>query len=346
MNPLLSSGIMPSAGASLNQLESVTRRAFIPMLIDQQSSTSPLYAMLLANHQTASGGLNSITLPVQMGDMVTAQASDYSGTFNLPSDTATIQNAMWNLKMTVVPIGLSFTESIIQDDYSIVKLMSARMNNAGNVMRNFMNQALLNNTANSSNLIGLPAAIDDGTLSPDQYAGISRSLNPSWKSYYRAVPSGTNLTRMECMKHIVNVMKGQNIGGQQVGGEAPNCGFVGAGTWLSLASDFVGQEVFQNTPTASFDGEGMGPRSGFKAIRVAGIPIFMDINVADGDLWLLNSNYLNLYVHERISYFLSPFESLTPNGQLGYVGAVLNLSELVNAKPSTSGHVTGLNVLS
>ncbi len=336
--PILGSGIMPASGAVAAQLTAVTRRAFVPVLIDQTSQSTPLLAMLMANNQTASGGASQITIPAQFGDMVTTQASDYSGVFQLPSDIPTIQNAEFNLKLSITPIPMFGVESVIQDDYALVNLMDARMNSAGNNFAKFWNTALYSNSNDNTRMIGLTAAIDDGT-NANVYGGIPRSQQPAWKSYYRGVAANTNLTRMECLKHIMNVVK-------QNGGEKPNCAFVGVGTWLSLAADFVGQESYQITPGASFDSAGNGVRSGFEAIRVAGIPVFCDINCADGDMWIINSNYLNMYIHSKLSFALYPFESMLSNGQLGYIGAIVNLAELVNAKPSSCGHVTGLNTLS
>jgi hypothetical protein len=336
--PIMGTGIMPQPGAVANQLTAVTRRAFVPALIDQTSQSTPLLAMLMANNQSFGGGASSITVPAQFGDMVQTQASDYSGVFSLPSDIPAIQNAEFNGKLTVTPIPMFGVEAVIQDSYAIVNLMEARMNSAGNNFAKFWNTALYTNSTDTTRMIGLTAAIDDGTNAVT-YGGISRNTQPAWKSYVKAVAANTNLTRMECIKHIMNVVK-------NCGGEKPNCAFVGVGTWLSLAADFVGQETYQITPGASFDAAGSGPRAGFEAIRVAGIPIFCDISCADGDLWLINSNYLNLYIHEKLSFAMYPFESMLANGQLGYIGAIVNMAELVNAKPSTCGHVTGLNTLS
>jgi hypothetical protein len=326
---------MPAAGAVASQITAVTRRAFVPVLIDQVSKATPALAMLLANNQTASGGASSVTQPAQFGDMVNTQASDYSGTFQMPSDIPQIQNAEYNLKVTITPIPMFGIEAAIQDDYAVINIMDARMNSAGNNYAKFWSNALYTNTSDNTRMIGFLGGIDDGT-NLVTYGGISRTAQPAWKSYYKSVTTNTNLTRQETLKHIMGVVK-------TAGGERPNCAFVSAGTWLTLAQDFMGQESYQITPGSSFDAPGDGPRSGFEAIMVAGIPVFCDINCADGDLWIINSNYANLYIHERLAFALTPFESMLSNGQLGYIGAVVSLAEFVVSKPSACGHVTNLN---
>ena len=335
---ILGSGVMPAAGAIAQQLTDMTRPGFVPALIDQTSQSTPFVAMLMANNQSFGGGASQINVPAQFGDMVQTQASDYSGVFTLPSDIQAIQNATFNGKLSITPIPMFGVEAIIQDGYAVIDLMAARMNSAGNNFSKFWNTALYTNSTDTTRMIGLPAAIDNGTNAVN-YGGINRNSQTAWQSYYRSVPNNTNLTRMECMKHIMNVVL-------QCGGEKPTCAFVGVGTWLSLASDFIGQESYQITPGSSFDKAGDGPRSGFEAVKVAGIPIFCDISCANGDMWIVNSNYLSMYIHEKLSFALHPFESMWSNGQLGYIGGIVNMAELVNTKPSSCGHVTNLNSLS
>ena len=58
-------------------------------------------------------------------------------------------------------------------------------------------------------------------------------------------------------------------------------------------------------------------------------------------MYLINSNYVNLYVHDQAAFAFSGFESLLSNYQLGYIGIVLTLLELVNVKPKANGYVSG-----
>lgn len=333
--PILGTGIMAPAGPVGQQLTAVTRRAFIPILVDQQTKSTPLMAMLIANNQTASGGASSITQPAQFGDMVTTQSSDYSGTFQLPTDIPTIQDAEYNLKVTITPIPMFGIEAAIQDDYAVINIMDARMNSAGNNIAKYNTTALYSNVSDNTQMIGLLGAIDDGT-NLVTYGGINRTTQPSWKAYYSAATGTPNPTRALAMQYIMAVAK-------SAGGEMPNCIFCGMGTWLSLAQDFIGQESYQIQPGTSFDAVADGPRSGFRAVMVAGVPVFCDQYCAEGQFWVLNSNYVNLYIHEKLAFTLTPFESMIPNGQLGYIGTIVNMMELVCSKPSACGHVTGLN---
>jgi len=60
---------------------------------------------------------------------------------------------------------------------------------------------------------------------------------------------------------------------------------------------------------------------------------------------LLNTNYMSMYIHDQAEFAFTGFESTLPNWQIGYVGAVLTIAELVSTKPKSMTKVTGLNSL-
>jgi hypothetical protein len=327
-------GILPATGsAQFNELTYVTRRAFIPKLVVQLYNSTPLMAALIANSQSASGGVSSVTVPVQGAQFVNAQWSDYSGSFAQPSVQQGAYNAEFDLKLMISPVPFLGMEGAVQQDAAIIPLIEARMNDATNVMMDAMATALYNNTTNTQQFIGLPAAVaNSGT-----YGNIDRSAYTWWKSSQYAAGS-VNPTRQNILQYISGTVK--------AGAEMPSFGVCGFGTWTLLAQDFVGQEQYVITPGAGFDGETNGPQAAFRALMVAGVPIYPDPYCPEGTVYFLNTNYLSLYIHEQGSFVFTGFESTLPNWQIGYVGAVLMIAELVNVKPKSMTKVTGYNYLS
>ena len=65
----------------------------------------------------------------------------------------------------------------------------------------------------------------------------------------------------------------------------------------------------------------------------------------EGVLYLINTNYLSLFLHERAAFSFTGFESTLPNNQLGYIGAILSLLELVDVKCKAHGKFDGLAFL-
>jgi len=330
-------GILPASGTNqYNELTYVTRRAFIPKLVVQIYNSTPLMAALIANSQPASGGVSSVSVPVQGSQFVNAQWSDYSGSFAQPSVQQGAYQAEFNLKLLVSPVPFLGMEGAVQQDYAIIPLIEARMNDATNVMMDSMATALYTNTTNNQQFIGLPAAVDDGTGTAT-YGNINRSSNTWWKSKQYAAGS-VNPTRQNVLQYISGTVKN--------GAEVPTFGVCGFGTWTLLAQDYVGQENYMITPGSGFDGDANGPQAAFRALMVAGVPIYPDPYCPEGTLYLLNTNYLSLYIHEQASFAFTGFESTLPNFQIGYVGAVLMIAELVNTKPKAMTKITGYNSLS
>ena len=327
-------GILPATGsAQFNELTYVTRRAFIPKLVVQLYNSTPLMAALIANSQSASGGVSSVTVPVQGAQFVNAQWSDYSGSFAQPSVQQGAYNAEFDLKLMISPVPFLGMEGAVQQDAAIIPLIEARMNDATNVMMDAMATALYNNTTNTQQFIGLPAAVaNSGT-----YGNIDRSTYTWWKSSQYAAGS-VNPTRQNILQYISGTVKN--------GAEVPSFGVCGFGTWTLLAQDFVGQEQYVITPGSGFDSDSNGPQAAFRALMVAGVPIYPDPYCPEGTVYFLNTNYLSLYIHEQGSFVFTGFESTLPNWQIGYVGAVLMIAELVSTKPKSMSVVSGYNSLS
>src|SRR5712691_4756355 len=110
--PILGVGIAPGNPAG-GELQSFTRRAFIPEQIVLTRNATPLTAALFASAKPAGGGLSSITVPWQAGNYVVSQWTDASGKFTQPQALNPGINGEWNLKVLVTPIPMYFGESLV-----------------------------------------------------------------------------------------------------------------------------------------------------------------------------------------------------------------------------------------
>jgi hypothetical protein len=293
-----------------------------------------MMAALLAHAQVASGGLSPITVPLQGNPMVTIQNVGYDGSFNQPGVIPGLLNAEFNLKGYLTAIPFLGMEGLVQLDYAIVPLIEARMNDATNVTLDRFATDLYNNITNNTSMIGLPAAIDDGTFL-GTYGGVNRLTNTFWKSTYVNNGAPTTPTRNLMLQYIAQITKQT--------GEIPKMGIMGFGTWTALAQDFTSQERYVVTPNQAF-GEGK-VQALFRALDVAGVPFYADPYCPEGTLYLLNTDYLSLYIHERAGFYFTGFESMLPNGQFGYIGALLTLLELVDVKCKAHGKFSNLSFL-
>jgi len=332
--PQYGSGIIPQQGAVAAELAAITRRAFLPKVYIQLWRSTPMMAALLAHAQVASGGLSPITVPLQGSPMVTIQNIGYDGSFNQPGVIPGLQNAEFNLKGYLTAIPFLGMEGLVQVDYAVVPLIEARMNDATNVTLDRFTNDLYTNLTNNQSMIGLPGAIDDGTFLAT-YGGVNRPINTFWKSTYVHNGSPVTPTRNLMLQYVAQVTKQT--------GEIPRLGLMGMGTWTALAQDFTSQERYNITPNLAF-GEGK-VQAVFRALDVAGVPFYADPYCPEGTLFLINSDYLSLYIHERAGFYFTGFESTLPNGQFGYIGALLTLLELVDVKCKAHGKFDNINYL-
>jgi hypothetical protein len=327
-------GLLPQSGPQFTELAAITRRAFIPQLIVQIYNASPLMAALLANAQSAGGGVSSVTVPVQGSPLVVASAAGYDGSFTPPPPLTGVQDAEFNLQLVLTPIPFLGMEGLVQIDHAVIPLIQARMNDATNATMDFMATGAYSNISLTNNqVVGLDGAIDDGT-NLVLYGNINRTANAWWKSYVKNA-GAVNPTRKNVLQYIVGL--------NNYCGEQPSFGVTDAGTWANLAQDFVGSETYMITPGNAFDSDADRPRAAFKALDVAGVPIYMDpyFPTADaGQITFVNSGYLNGYWHDNAAFNFSGFESTIPNFQIGYVGVVVNAWQIVNTKPKASARIT------
>lgn len=328
-------GIAPSIGtAAYNDLTALTRRAYIPSLVMQFGSSTPLLAVLMNNAQRAAGGMSQITQPVQGSAYTTAQYMGYDGTFNQPTDTAAAINAELNLSVIGVPISFMGMEAIIQSSEVVVPRLKARMHDALFTLKQFYaSQLFTNNSANSLAIAGLPQIYDNGT-NVTTYANISRSTNTFWKSNLKTSAGGI-LTRVKFAPFIVQLST--NL----AGGEAPDMVVMSPGDWTALLTDFMNSETFFTTPKSQYGTDSV-INAGFRGLMLGQTPIFCDPFLPQGTAYLINSKYFSMFISEDAAFAFSGFYSQIPNLSINQTGLLMLASQILCTKPSSGYQLTGI----
>jgi len=330
--PQLGFGLIPG-GAPGTELQNFTRRAFVPKLIVQNRNATPFVAALFGNAKVATGGVSSVTVPMQGAPYVNTQSSDYSGRFNQPAALNPGVNAEWNLKIVITPIPFLGAEGLLQWDAAVIPILAARMNDAGNSQAEYFSTQLWTNaTYGSQDIDGIPLiAAATGT-----YAGLSRAAN-TWLQANLIAAGGVAPTRALLNQYITSAAKFNN-------GEMPDFGITGPGTWSRLSKDFLGLEQYMITPGTAFDrSKTEGPRSGFTALMCSSVPIYPDHAYGvEGTIYLFKAKYTSFYMHQAAAFAFTGFSSTLPNYQLGYVGAVVTVIETVCVRPKSVTAISGL----
>jgi len=316
------------AGSLGTQLSYITRRAVLQRAIVQIYNTCPFLVALLANAMLEAGGIDSVIANVQYQQLVQPQYTGFDGTFTSPTAMVGLTPASWSMCMALCPIPVLATELLIQEKQKIQSILDLRFNDAGNAMRDMLGTTLYNNTTNVLQPIGLPGAIDDGT-NLVTYGGINRSTNTWWQAKRYAAGS-VNPTRALVAQYINGVVKAQ--------GEAPDAGFVNAGTWTLLMQDFLGLERYQpnQLKTSQY-------LSAFRALEIMGVPIYIDPYCPEGTMYLANFNYLTMRIHEDAEWEFFDFVANLPANSLSFTGVIMLLLALINTKPKANAVITGFN---
>lgn len=336
MAVLSGSGAVPGAGSVFNELNAVTRRAFVPNLVVQLYYASPTLFYMLGGSQKSAGGLNQITIPVQGQSMVQGQFVGYSGSFNSPQIIPGMQNAQFNTAYWTVPIPIPFGESMIQSTESVIPILKARMNDAwAMTVQNLSTLMFSNNSANSLYPNSFYDAFDSGT-NVASYGGINRTAagNAFWQGQYiNESALTTGFTRKTMSNALIQIT-------DAAGGESPTFVVMNPADFATLNNDFIGIEQIFNKPGNQYTMD-TAVRSSFPNLNVAGIPIYADHFCPVGHAYVVNTKYTSLYASEDAFFDFSGFYSLVPLNQIGQQGVCLLGYDLCTSKPVSGAHLYG-----
>lgn len=325
-------GIVPNTGAITNELNSVTRRAFIPKMVVQIYKAAPLLNMTMRNAQRARGGLSQISIPVQGASFVNFNWAGYSGAFPQPTVTTAAQQAAFNISVGTVPIPQLGMESLVQSSEAVIPLIKARMADATTVAIQALATALFSSSGTDPLAInGLLDVYDDGTTTAT-YGGLSRTTNAFWKS--TVISTSITPSRQTMITRIIQTTK-------LAGGEAPDLVVMSLSDWTTLLTDYMGAEQFNTNPGSRY-GNDDAINAGFRALMLGNTPIIADPFCPTGKCFIINSKYLALYISEYANFAWSGFHSLIPNNQIANVGVVIIGLALACSKPVSGSQLSNL----
>ena len=333
VSPIIGNGLVPG-GALGAQLAAITHRAFVESVYVQIYQSHPLLSLFMANARAARGGVSQITIPIQGSPFVTFNWGSFAGDFPMPTDAAALQDAQFNLKLGMVPIGFFGMEAILQSSEVVIPKLRAVMSDAAVVLKQAYAQALYANSyANPQAWDSLASAYDDGTNVPS-YGGITRSGTQYWQGQLITNTGAQSTTRVGMAQLLARVQAG-------AGGEAPDYAVMNPANWAQLMTDFMSLEMFTTKPRSIYGTDDV-VNAGFRAIRVLDTPVFPDPFCPLGTAFIVNSRYTALYMSEFAPMTFSGFESQIPIGQISDIGVLISASDLVCAKPSSGAQVTGI----
>lgn len=342
--PLPGQGVVPT-GNLYNELTSVTRRAFVPVLFVQVYFATPTLFYLIGSAERAAGGISQITIPIQGQSMVQGQFTGPAGGFNAPQIIPGIQNAQFPLVYWVVPVPIYFGERVLQATDTVISTVKARMNDVWSVtVQNMGSLVFTNNTMGpQANLLpnSFVDGFDNGT-NVAVYGGINRNAagNQSWQGQYYTASSATGYpgnagyTRITMSNDLIKIT-------DTAGGEPPTAVIMNPGDFATLNANFQGIEQAFINPGRNYAMDAT-MRSSFPNLNVAGVPVYADHFCPQGTVFFFNTRYTKMYMSEDAAFDFSGFYPLIPLGQIGQQGVMVTGYNVVTAKPVSNAIVTGV----
>lgn len=332
--PILGAGIVPG-GASGQELQNLTRRVFTNSVVNLVPQASPTLALLTSNAEEVSGGLSPVTQPVQVSPYTNFGWINPDGAFPLPQDTTGEVNAEFNLSGGAVPVGFYGLEGLVAstDTTALVDRLTLKLNDLSTSMIKGLGTAIFASAGAATNTIhGLPDAYDDGT-NVGTYGGLSRTTYPAWKATLKT-SAGAILTRAKMLPEMMNVI-------QASGGMPPDFGIMSLPDWTTLLTDFMSIEQFVTNPGSRY-GSNDPINAGFRGLMLGDVPLYFDLACPQGTMYLINSKFLKLFVHQDANFAWTGWESTISQGQIGSIGVMVTVGELACINPASGMQITGI----
>lgn len=306
-------------------VNSITHDHIQPMVQDLVFTDNPVYATLEANDRVIIRGGDSITWPVMYDKL---NFVTYRGMTPFPSQEKPItKRAILEFKQAAVDIVVSSYDSKrARGPLAVMDLMMELRQAATMAAADGMGTQLYGDgTGNGGlDLDGMRVAFDDG-LTYDVYAGISRAANQWWKG--RVDSTGGPLTA---------AAMNNSYGSATIGNAHPNIIATTQALWNKLWERVQPSQRYE-----AGDERNRTARIGFDAIRFNGADVVHDSHCPTGNLFYINTDYIELRVQEDSMFSWTGWKS--PAAQDGNQGQLLFMGNFVVLQPRM--HARDIGVL-
>lgn len=314
--------------ALVEQLTALTRKFYLPRLVDQIFDSNALFSRMAKRSIPLDGG-TQIAVPLAYALTTNVGAySDYDTLSFSPNEQMTYALFDWGQYFTAVTIS-GREDAINSGKNAVVNLLKTKMQLAEKTLRKYMGDHLWSDGSGAAaqGLVGLQAAIDDGTNTAT-YGTIDRTANVWWKAKYSANGAvGRALT--------IALMQGM-MGDLTIDNDRP--------TLLMTSQDLYDKYFMLLQPHLRLTDPELAD-GGFQNLIFVGRPLVVDhripqVNSLD-QLYFLNEDYIHLYHHKDRHFYLDPFRR--PVNQDAIVAKIYWMGQMVVDNPRMQGRMIDLD---
>jgi hypothetical protein len=270
------------------ELASITEKKFIPVAVDQIFTSNVLFQRMRKGkmYETYDGGLK-IVQPLIYA--LTTASGSYSGSETLDtSANDQITAAEFDMKTYFANITITRTDELKNSgDAQKVNLVKAKVMIAEKTLSDNLGTGVFNAGTVAKDLLGLRLAYAiTGT-----YGGIAKATYSWWQGQVDSTTTTLTIPALETL-----------VGQCTIGNDKPSLIITTQAQFDAYHGLLQPQERYTDEDTAS---------GGFKNLLFRGIPIVVDNHCPSGYMFLINENYLKLYVHKDENFRFEPFQKPT-----------------------------------
>ena len=285
-----------------DQISAITKRKFIPKLVDNIFDSNPLLSRFKkkGSMRELDGG-TEILAPLNYA--TTSASGWYAGADTLDTtDNQNITAAQYDWKQHYANISISRDEELKnKGDSQVLDLVQSKIQIAEKTMADNLGTSLYNAGTDSKAIGGLRLIVSTGNT----VGGISQSTNSWWQSN---VDSTTTTLGISALQTQFEASKIEN--------DAPSVGMTTRSIFNSYYALLQPQQRFQDSDTA---------RGGFQNLMFNGIPVISDSHCPSSHFLFLNEKYLHLWVHKdenmRFEPFIKPVNQNVKVAKVYWMGA-------------------------
>jgi len=316
------------------RLTSITREYVMPAVAHQLKKEMPFFGKMLAKVKKETAGGTQIMVPVTYKH--NTNGGSYAGLEVLDTDLQdTRTRAKYDWKQVYAPIVVSNIELFKNGgkaggEIAVVDMLKQDMEEAKETFKNNISTMLFaDGTGNGSkDILGLRALVDDGT----DVATLGDITLASYSWFQAAVSS--------------------SVGSLTLAHMASQFSAASSGRGVESVDLILTTETVLNAyealllPAQRFTGSGEADGS-FAKLRYRGAEVMSDEYAQSGDIYFLNSRYLDLYagdhpVHPTDANGFTVTPMREPHDQDGQVGFILFYAQMCQKRPSRHAKSKGV----
>ena len=313
---------------NINSLEAVTKRQFIPLLVENLKRANVLTMRLLGKSKPTAHG-TKVLQPVEYGR--TNAKGFYRGYDQLnitPNEFMT--DATFDWSQAYVSIAISgLEESMNSGSERVIDLLTTKFKNAEKSLKElFANNIYGSGDGTGGTLVSLNKIVAQS----GEFGGIQRATNDWWKGGFYEAPLA-NATAWANID-IQNLFR-KGVSKLTFGSEVPTIIVVPHHIFDKYEESLVSQQRYGGSSKELAD-------SGFRNLLFRGIPVVPDDACPKDRIYFLNENYMTFRHHPQRNFTFSGYQK--PVDYDTRVGQILWFGQLTCSAPVTSGCYYGLPI--